>query len=183
MKLLRHQVQSCARGRVALVLRGMVLGLALLAMGSDALAQGRPITPPGAPTPLVDGPRTPVQRVQVELMVVHATNAHTNVDAQLEPLLPHLKFLNYTGFTVVGDNKRSLGLKQDADFTVVGGRKVNVELLDRTEREAKIRVRMFNDAGEKLLDTTVSIHRNKSFIVAGPRHDGGVLILPVTARY
>jgi hypothetical protein len=38
-------------------------------------------------------------------------------------------------------------------------------------------------AKNKILDTTVSIHRNKSFMVAGPKHEDGVLVLPLTARY
>jgi hypothetical protein len=115
-------------------------------------------------------------------MVVHATNAHSKVDPALTPMLKHLQFLSYTGFSLMKQESASLGISEEAEFAVVGDRKVTVQLIDRTEKEAKIRVRMFNREG-KLLDTTVSIYRNRSFIVAGPKHEDGVLILPVTARY
>ena len=37
--------------------------------------------------------------------------------------------------------------------------------------------------GEKLVDTTVSVNRGSTFMVGGPRHDGGILLLPITANY
>ena len=34
-----------------------------------------------------------------------------------------------------------------------------------------------------LMDTTVSIHRNRAFMIAGPSYEDGKLILPLTVRY
>lgn len=145
-----------------------------LALAPPAFAQGKP-SPPERAEPVS-------QRVDVELMVVHATNAHSRVDSRLRALLPHLRHLNYTGFDVLEVRRDDLSPAQETTFSIAGDRRMKLQLLEVDERQAKLRVRMYNQQG-RLLDTTVSIHRNRSFIVAGPQHDGGVLILPVTARY
>jgi hypothetical protein len=120
--------------------------------------------------------------VDVQLMVVHATNAHSRVDARLEGLLGHLRHLSYTGYDVIDTRSESLTSQQEATFPVVGNRRVKVQLVDHDAQNARLRIRMFNDEG-KVLDSTVSVRRDRSFIVMGPQHDGGVLMLPITARY
>jgi len=121
-------------------------------------------------------------KVDVELMVVQASNDHNRVDPKLQSILKHLKFTNFKGFTHLSSERHQLAQGQDHTYTVAGGRRVKIILLARDEKRAKLRIQMFN-AKNKILDTTVSVHRNKSFMVAGPRHAGGVLLLPVTPRY
>ena len=128
------------------------------------------------------GERPAAAKVEVEVMVVHATNAHSRVDARLKPLLPHLRHLNYSGYSVLDVRSDDLGPGQETSFSIVGGRRLQIQLIEKDDRRARIRVRMFNSSG-RVLDTTVSIHRDRSFIVAGPHHEDGVLILPLTARY
>jgi hypothetical protein len=121
--------------------------------------------------------------VSVDIKVVRATNQHSRVDPALTPMLQHLRFLNYSGFELLDTHDLGLAVSEESVFTVAGGRKVKIQLVSVNDTEAKLRIRMFNEDTTKLLDTTVSIHRNRSFIVAGPRFGEGVLILPVTARY
>ena len=163
--------------KAALALGALLL--ALLGAPMEAAAQGRPSP---APTSTVHQRPVAAGKVSVQLLVVHATNSHKRVDGQLRPLLPHLRFISYTGFSVLETHEASLAPTQSQTFSIAGGRRVEVKLLSRSETEAKLQVSMHR-ADRKLLDTTVRIHRNRSFIVAGPKHEGGVLILPVTARY
>ncbi|MBW1878027.1 MAG: hypothetical protein JRI25_03325 [Deltaproteobacteria bacterium] len=146
----------------------------VLALGASAPAFAQ-----RGPTP---APARASQRVSIEMMVVYATNSHKRVDPRLRSLLPHLRHLNYSGYEVLDVRTDSLGPHQETTFSIVGGRRMQVELLGIDDRQARIRVRMFKES-RRLLDTTVSIHRNRSFIVAGPHHRDGVLILPMTARY
>jgi hypothetical protein len=158
--------------------------LALLALGSSsAFAQQRPVGPavPPTPTMMEPAPLPASGKVDVELLVVHATH-NGQVDAKLEGLVENLKFTRYTGFSVLETYDARVAPGQDASFTIVGGRKVQITLIDRDSRNAKVRVLMFNQTG-KVMDTTVSIHRNRAFIIAGPDHDGGKLVLPVTVSY
>lgn len=164
------------------MIRGLVrvvhVALALLMLSTlappTALAQP---APGRAPAPARAG-----AGVEVELVVVHASNAHQSVDPSLKPVERHLRFLNYTGFKSLDRHNRSLRVGEQTTVSVVGGREMKVRLIDKNPTAAKLRVQLFRGAS-KLLDTTVSIHRNRSFIVGGPQHDGGVLVFPLTASY
>ena len=65
---------------------------------------------------------------------------------------------------------------------IPGGRSVRLTLLSKTADKARVRVRI-KGKQKVILDTTVSIRRNGFFMVAGPKYDGGVLVLPIFARY
>jgi hypothetical protein len=126
---------------------------------------------------------TPMKpKVEIELMVVHATNAHDRVDPRLQPVLQHLRFLQFKGFTLLSMDEKELSVGGSHTFSVAGDRSVVVDVVERDERQVKLRVRMSNERG-MFLDTTIRIHRDKSFMIGGPDHDGGKLLLPITARY
>lgn len=120
--------------------------------------------------------------VKVRVWTVHATNRSKGVGDGLERIAKHLKNLNYTGFSLLSKDGAAIPPKASRKFTVVGDKAVKVTVLDRNETRARVRVQVTSPKG-KLLDTTVSIRRNGFFMVAGPAHDQGVLVLPIFARY
>ena len=149
-----------------------VLGVLLMA-GAPAVSFAQAPRPASAP---VSG------RVSVEVMVVQATNKHQRVDAELRTVMQSLRHLRFTGFSVLSTNKVSVGDRGDASINVAGGRRLKVNLIEVDEKQAKLRFQLFK-GDKKVMDTTVSIRRNRTFIVAGPKHEDGVLILPLTVRY
>jgi hypothetical protein len=154
-------------------LRFWSLGVALaLAGGAPSVARAEP---PAA------GARAPAPRTQVAVQVVHATHSG-RVDPALKPLEAQLRFTKYTGFEQISTANAQLVVGADASFAVEGARRLRVELIDRTPQMAKVRVRL-TENGANLLDTTVSIPRDRTFIIGGPKYAGGVLILPVTVSY
>lgn len=161
---------------LTLIRRAVALGVAALALAGcvapieDAVAQTPPVA---APVPAT---------VDVEVMVVHANNTTRTVDARLERLLPHLRHLTYTGYQVLDTRQEALAPSAEATFPVVGDRRLKVELVDHDATNARMRIQMFNPSG-RILDSTVTIRRNRTFIVMGPTHEQGVLVLPITARY
>jgi hypothetical protein len=120
--------------------------------------------------------------VELKLLVVAASDSEAGVDPRLKPLQRHLEFLRYRGYQLLDTHNASLAPGGDATFSIVGNRRVNVLLKSRTPERAQFRVQVFSQGG-KLLDTTLSVNRNGTFIVAGPRHQDGILILPLQARY
>jgi hypothetical protein len=159
------------------------LSLGLL-LPATAAAQQRPGARelPAARADRTQAP-APVGRVELQVMVVYATEAHSNVDPSLGKLAGYLRNLRYTGYELLSTQKASLSPDGRTSFNVDGGRKVEVTLLSRDERRARMRVEVSDKKGEKLLDTTLSVNRNGTFIVAGPRHKDGILVLPLTATY
>ena len=120
-------------------------------------------------------------RVSVEVMMVHA-NSTNQVTEELKPLMKQLTFTRYTGFELLQKLPAQLAVGGSASFSLFNERRLKLELLSKDDKRAKLRVRLFNGK-EKVLDTTVSVNRNRSFIIGGPRYKGGAIVLPLTVRY
>lgn len=121
-------------------------------------------------------------KVALRVMVVHATSEGNQVDPRLQNLTKYLSHLKYTSYELLQTHTAELGANGKQSFAIEGGFKVTIELLSKEESKARMRVVMARGA-EKLLDTTLSVNRNGTFIVAGPKYKGGILVLPLTARY
>jgi len=139
------------------------------------LVQG-PKLGPGPTKPL------PGKRVNLQLLVVHATGGATYMDPALRRWSRHLGHLRYEHFELMDRHASQLVPERAKTFSVTGGREVTVTLLQRGPERARLRIQMFKKS-QKLVDTTVAVNRNGTFIVAGPRHEGGILVLPITASY
>jgi hypothetical protein len=120
--------------------------------------------------------------VQVRVWSVHATKQGNGMDERLGRVAKHLKVLDYSGFELLQKDSSGIPVKGAKKFPVAGGRTVRVSILSQNEKRARVRVQVSSAKGT-LLDTTVSIRRNGFFIVAGPRYKGGILVLPIFARY
>lgn len=164
----------------------MITRIAKPLLLASALMFGAMSTASAQPSPRKPGPpptaASVASSVTVEVQVVHASNSHSRVDSSLRSVERHLKFLNYSGFSRLDSKSNRLSPGDKAVISVVGGREMRVTLISVDDSAAKLRVQLFTGSSKKL-DTTVSIHRNRSFIVGGPQHDGGVLVFPLTASY
>lgn len=162
----------------------MLLWLLLLGMSAGVMAQPRPVLPPG---PLRGGPiQLPFRgQVDVRMMVIHANNDVEGYDAEIKPLERHLGFLNYKGFRLLFRNDMSLTPRTTRSLGLFDGKVIEVTLNSANEEKAVLRVRMFNPQQPSgvALDTTVSVVRKGTFFIGGPRYQGGVLLLPITAWY
>ncbi len=151
---------------------GGMAALLLLGSAPAAVAQDKP-----------SAAAAPVQgKVEVDVRVVRADHSKS-VDAELKPLMKQLTFTRFTGFKLLATYPAHLAVGGDATFSLVGDRKLKVDLLERDAKRAKIRIRLFNGSKDKVLDTTVSIPRDKSFVIGGPKLKDGALVLPVTVSY
>ena len=164
-------------------LRWLVRLLGMAVVATAVLSASPAVAQPAPPRPAARPPQPVTGKVEIEVMVVHATNSHQRVDPRLGGVMKSLQFLKFQGFDLLATNTEALAVGQEATFSVVGGRRIRVQLVSRDERQATLRIRMFNSSDNQRIDTTVSVHRNRSFMVAGPRHRDGVLILPVSAKY
>ncbi len=154
-----------------LVSLGMVLALA-----GPVMAQGPTAPPRPAPTARV------AQRVDVQMRVVHATDSESGVDPRLASLAGSFRYFKYKGYRLLSTQNADIAVGGETTWSVEGGRRITVSVLSFDEARARIRVEMTNSEG-KVLDTTVNINRNGTFIISGPRYKDGILMLPVTTSY
>jgi hypothetical protein len=152
----------------------MLVGLLALAVvaPTDAFAQDR--RPPQA-----SGQHN---RVDIRIYVVHATDSEAGIDSRLNALASSFRYFKYKGYKLLSTQDSAVGINEDHSFAIEGGRRLKVTLLSKDDARAKVRVEISGDDG-KLLDTTVSINRGGTFIVAGPKYKDGILMLPIRADY
>ena len=122
------------------------------------------------------------ERVRVQVLLVHATSGEPFMDADLNRWSRHLKHLRYDRFELLDRRRASLLPDQARDFEILCNRSIKVSLLSKTPKRARLRVQMYR-RNQKLVDTTVTVNRNGTFIMAGPSHKGGILVMPITASY
>ena len=75
--------------------------------------------------------------------------------------------------------------KKEKSYLVPGNKTtITITLLSHDEKRARLKIRILGTNGKLLLDTTASVKRNGTFIVAGPKYKKeGILFLPITAKY
>ncbi|MFZ5476008.1 MAG: hypothetical protein ACOZNI_04475 [Myxococcota bacterium] len=157
------------------MIRALLLSLLLVAPGS-ALAQGRPNAPQSGQQ------RPAAGRVSIQVMVVHATDSENGIDPRLRSLESSFRYFKYKGYRLLSTQTADVGVDDTEAFQIEGDRRLKVTLMSRDDSRARVRVEMSNKDG-KLLDTTVSINRDGTFIVAGPKYRDGILMLPLRASY
>ena len=163
------------------LLTALALSFAFVASAPEAQAQQKPKAAQGAKKG--GKAKAPAgDQVKVQVMVVHATDGKDYVDPKLAKLERHLEFLKYSSYEVLKTESDSLRQDKSTSFSIEGGRKVTVTLLGKDDSKARLRVQMYK-ADKKLVDTTVSVKRGATFVVAGPKYQGGMLLLPITAKY
>ena len=155
-------------------LRVLATAVALFAAGGVLAPQPAFADPPRAQA-------DSAKKVQVDVMVVHATDSG-QVDPRLRDLQRQLDQMRFTGFEVLSTSSDSLGEGQSTSVSVAGGRKVKVQLIEKDNRQARVRIQLFKGSDKKL-DTTVTIPRDRTFLVGGPKYNDGVLIFPITVDY
>lgn len=120
--------------------------------------------------------------VTITVTVVHATDSETGVDPRLDALASQFRYFKYKGYRVLSTQIADLATGHDHIFLVEGERKMTVSLVEKDEIAARVRVEIDGKKG-KLIDTTVKINRDGTFIVAGPAYKDGILVLPLKASY
>jgi hypothetical protein len=132
---------------------------------------------------VVDAEGKKSESIRLEMLVVHATTSNTAVDPQVRPLMKYFRNYKFTGFSLLDSQNSKLNDKTARTFLIEGNRKVTVSLLSHTEKNARLKVIIIEGKGKKILDMTININRNGTFIVAGPKFKDGVLFLPISVKY
>ncbi len=148
----------------------VALGLALATVGSMSASAA----PPAA------AERPAAVKVAIDLRVIHANQSGV-IDPAVADVARQLG-ARYSGLKLLAAHQDQLVQGVEQTFTVEGNRKLKVQLLERTATAARVRVMLMAGA-EKQFDTTVSLPRNKTFIVAGSKVRDGVLVFPIAVRW
>ena len=120
------------------------------------------------------------QSVQITIKTISASKKGNEFDAQLAPLEKQLKALNYRSYRLLKEETKTAPWQGNANFEIPGGRLLTVKPQEVTNNQLGLRVQL-KKSDKPQLDTTVRLSNGGNFILGGPPHEDGVLVLSITA--
>jgi hypothetical protein len=122
----------------------------------------------------------PAQQVQLRIGSILASNQSKEFDSKLGKWKKQLEVFKYQSYKLIREDSQRAGWRTDATFEIPGGRSLIVAPQERRNNQLALKVRLV-DREKTLVDTTVTLSEGGNFLLGGPPHEGGVLILSISA--
>jgi hypothetical protein len=120
------------------------------------------------------------QAVQIKIETILASNQSDEFDTKLAPLQRQLKVMKYRSYRLLKEDSQTVPWQNSATFEIPGGRSLTVTAQEFRNKRLALKVGL--QQGDKpLLDTTVRMNNGGNFLLGGPRHEGGALIISIWA--
>lgn len=120
------------------------------------------------------------QIVQVKIGAILASNQGEEFDARLAPLEKQLKLMKYRSYRLLKEESQKVQRKGNATFDIPGGRSLVVTPQESGTKQLALRVHL-QQGGKPLIDTTVRLNSGGNFLLGGPPHEGGALVISISA--
>jgi hypothetical protein len=128
------------------------------------------------PTPTAAG-----SAVEIRIGAVLASNSGEEFDPRLVSLHRQLSVLfPYTSYRLVKEEKQRVGPGGKVGFDIPGGRYLLVTPKGLKNGRVSLRV-MLIEGTRPIVDTALTLRNHATFLVGGPRHKQGVLIISIGA--
>jgi hypothetical protein len=118
--------------------------------------------------------------VQVTIRTILAENKSDDYDPKLKGMEQQLKPLKYRSYRLLKAEDQNVPAKGTGSFEIPGGRSLTVAPQDFQDNRIALKVRL-TERDKPVIDTTVKIPNKGNFILGGPPHEGGVLVLSISA--
>jgi hypothetical protein len=127
-----------------------------------------------------DGAENGSKPVQVKIGTILASNETDQFDARLKPMERQLKVMKYRSYRLLKEDSQSVPWNDNAIFEIPGGRSLAVSPQDSKDKQIALKVRL-TEGTKPLLDTTVRLQGRGYFLLGGPPHEGGALVISISA--
>ena len=118
--------------------------------------------------------------LQLKIGTILATNQADCLDSQLAKMKPQLEVIKYRCYRLIREESKKSSWQANTVFEIPGGRSLVVAPQELRNNRISLKVRLLE--GEKpIVDTTVRFPNKGNFLLGGPAHEGGVLILSISA--
>ncbi len=120
------------------------------------------------------------QAVQVKIGTILASNEWEDFDPKLDRLKKQLEVIKYSSYRLIKEEAKKVPWQANVVFEIPGGRSLVVMPQEYRKQRLSLKVRLLQ--GDKpLVDTTVMLPNRGNFLLGGPAHEEGVLILSISA--
>ncbi|HXG52347.1 MAG TPA: hypothetical protein VNN77_13205 [candidate division Zixibacteria bacterium] len=133
----------------------------------------------GAGAPAL-GAESAAPAVEIKIGTILASNQSDEFDGRLAPLEKQLKVMKYRSYRLVGEEAQNVPWKGKAVFEIPGGRALTVTPEAFRNRQIALKVSL-TEGQKRLLDTTVRLQNKGNFLLGGPPHEGGALVISIWA--
>jgi len=120
------------------------------------------------------------QSVLVTIRSILAANQSDEFDAKLKGMEQQLKSLKYRSYRSLKDDSKTVPWQGTQSFEIPGGRILSVAPQEYQNNRISLKVRL-TENDKPVVDTTVRIPNKGNFILGGPPHEGGALVLSISA--
>lgn len=120
------------------------------------------------------------QSVQVTIRSILAANKSDDFDAKLKGMESQLKSLKYRSYRSLKDESKLVPWRGTQAFEIPGGRVLTVVPQEFQDNRISLKVHLTQNE-KPIVDTTVKIPNRGNFILGGPPHEGGALVLSISA--
>jgi hypothetical protein len=119
------------------------------------------------------------QAVQVKIGTILASNEWEDFDPKLDRLKKQLEVIKYSSYRLIKEEAKKVPWQANVVFEIPGGRSLVVMPQEYRNQRLSLKVRLLQ--GDKpLVDTTVRLPNRGNFLLGGPAHEEGVLILSIS---
>jgi hypothetical protein len=118
--------------------------------------------------------------VQVKIGTILASNESDQFDVRLKPMERQLKVMKYRSYRLLKEDSQSVPWNDNVTFEIPGGRSLAVSPQDSKDKQIALKVRL-TEGTKPLLDTTVRLQGRGYFLLGGPPHEGGALVISISA--
>jgi hypothetical protein len=120
------------------------------------------------------------QTVRVKIGTILASNQNDEIDPKLNAMKNQLKVMKYRSYRLLKEETQNVPWQANAAFDIPGGRSLVVTPQEFRNKQLALKVRL--QQGDKpVVDTTVRLNNGGNFLLGGPPHEGGALVLSISA--
>ncbi len=121
------------------------------------------------------------ESVQVTIGTILVSNQNDDFDPQLKSMEKQLRVLKYRSYRLLKNDTQKVPWQGSKVFEIPGGRSLTVAPQEFQNIRIALKVRL-TEREKPLLDTTVTVPNKGNFLyVGGPPHEGGNLVLSISA--
>ena len=120
------------------------------------------------------------QTVRVKIGTILASNQTDEFDPRLNTMRNQLKVMKYRSYRLLKEDIQNVPWQGNASFDIPGGRSLLVTPQEFRNKQISLKIRLQH--GDKpVVDTTVRLNNGGNLLLGGPPHEGGVLVLSISA--
>ena len=120
------------------------------------------------------------QAVQVTVRSILAGSKSDEFDPKLKNLEQQLKPLKHRSYRALKDETQTIPWQGSKAFEIPGGRTLTIATQEFQNDRIGLKIRL-TQGDKPLIDTTVKIANKGNIILGGPAHEGGSLVLSISA--